>query len=84
MSLLKIGVVAALAYGLYRYVAARSGGETLSRAAFASGESTPGATDVRNAGPAAMADAQPKWDKVDEASDESYPASDSPASNRFT
>lgn len=83
MSLFKIGIFSAVAYGLYRYVAARSDGET-PRAAFASGESTPGATDVRNAGPAAMAGEQPKWDKVDQASDESYPASDPPASNRFT
>lgn len=34
---------------------------------------------VRNAGPDAMKDKPRKWDKVDEASDESFPASDSSA-----
>ncbi|WP_420382297.1 hypothetical protein [Novosphingobium sp.] len=83
MSLLKIGIVSSVAYGLYRYVTTRSDSE-MPRAAFASGESTPGTIEVRNAGPAAMAGEQPRWDKVDQASDESYPASDPPASNRFT
>jgi hypothetical protein len=34
---------------------------------------------VRNAGPEAMKDQPPDWDKTDEASDESFPASDSSA-----
>lgn len=34
---------------------------------------------VRNAGPEAMKDRPSEWDKVDEASDESFPASDSSA-----
>jgi hypothetical protein len=29
-------------------------------------------------------DAPKQWDKIDQASDESYPASDAPSSNRFT
>ena len=86
MSLLKITFASAIAYGLYRYVtSARTDAVSPRRAAFAHGESTPGAVDVRNAGPEAMASEPPKkWDKVDQASDESYPASDAPSSNRFT
>ena len=34
---------------------------------------------VRQAGPSAMRDPPKKWDKVDEAADESFPASDPPA-----
>ncbi len=37
----------------------------------------PGARE-RPAGPEAMRDPPPHWDKVDEASDESFPASDPP------
>lgn len=34
---------------------------------------------VRPAGPAAMRDPPPRWDEIDEASDQSFPASDAPA-----
>jgi len=84
MSLLKIGIASGLAYGLYRYLTAPSASGNSSRVAFARSESAPGNSNVRNAGPAAMAAAPQTWDKVDQASDESYPASDAPSSNRFT
>jgi hypothetical protein len=40
---------------------------------------TPPLPDVRDAGPDAMPDPPKEWDEVDEASDESFPASDPPA-----
>ena len=38
---------------------------------------------VRPAGPSAQRKKPKHWDKVDEAADESFPASDPPAANRF-
>lgn len=81
MGIFRLAAASAIAYGLYRYVTGQ--GKT-TRAAFAAGESTPGPVDVRNAGPDAMASDMPQWDATDEASDESYPASDPPATNKFT
>lgn len=80
MSFLKIVAAGAASYFLYRYVKGQNGSEP---AAFAPGEAT-GGHEVRNAGPQAMRSDPPEWDKIDEASDESYPASDPPAANRFT
>jgi hypothetical protein len=37
--------------------------------------------EVRDAGPEAMENPPLSWDEVDEASDESFPASDPPAHN---
>ncbi len=41
------------------------------------------AVQVRAAGPAAMRDKPGSWEPEDPASDESFPASDPPTSNRF-
>jgi hypothetical protein len=38
-----------------------------------------GPAGVRDAGPAAMRGNDPEWDKVDQAGDESFPASDPPS-----
>lgn len=79
MGLLQIGALGAAGYLAYRYIT-RERAEHEGRVAFASGE-TDGANfaKVRNAGPQAMRSDPPKWDKTDEASDESFPASDPPA-----
>lgn len=78
MSLLKLVAAGAASYGIYRYVKNRQ--EPSEHVAFAHGETdTPQHTDVRNAGPEAMRTQPAQWDRVDEASDESFPASDPPS-----
>jgi hypothetical protein len=82
------GVGAALAAGL-GYVATalwrrRSGGSEAGRGGAAiAGTGGHGAVGhsgaARSAGPEAMRDPPKEWSKVDEASDESFPASDPPA-----
>lgn len=74
-------ILGLLALGAGAYVfARRSAGSGTSRAAFAEGQAAGGANPVRDAGPEAMRDppVQP-WTEVDEASDQSFPASDPPA-----
>lgn len=77
MALFKLAFATAAAYGLYHYVTRDQ--KVRQRAAFADGEASGGSVEVRNAGPEAMRSDPPQWDKVDEASDESFPASDPPA-----
>jgi len=78
MALLKLAFAGAAAYGLYRYATRQHQHE--GHVAFASGE-TDGENfvKVRHAGPEGMRSNPPEWDKTDEASDESFPASDPPA-----
>ena len=79
MGLLQLAFAGAVGYGLYRYAKRGKGADD--RVAFASGEAAPGNfSQVRNAGPQGMRSDPPRWDKVDEASDESFPASDPPGS----
>jgi hypothetical protein len=80
MALLKLAVASVVAYGLYRYI---NRDRELHRAAFAAGKSMPDTAEVRNAGPESMRIDPPEWDRVDEASNESYPASDPPAASPF-
>lgn len=64
-------------YGLYRVFRPSEPVVATSPAAFADMEAVPeNMTLVRNAGPEATATPQAEWDEVDEASDESFPASD--------
>ena len=82
MGVAKLAAVGLLGYGAYRLMTRTS---APTRVAFAAGEANAtGFQQVRNAGPDAMAStlgasAFPQWDRVDEASDESFPASDPPA-----
>lgn len=62
---------------------ARAGEETAS--ALSGGKAAPGPVGhsgaARSAGPEAMRDPPKQWDRADQASDESFPASDPPAIN---
>ena len=75
--LLKLAAAGAAGYALYRYANRET--ERREPVAFATGE-TGGANfaKVRNAGPEAMRSDPPRWDNVDQQSDESFPASDPP------
>jgi uncharacterized membrane protein YebE (DUF533 family) len=70
-----LGAVGYVAYKMINKERAHGG-----RVAFANGESN-GANfaKVRSAGPEGMRSDPPTWDKTDQASDESFPASDPPA-----
>lgn len=77
--ILTLFAVGAAAYVLSRKKAADNKG-TGTRAAFAEGQPYAGTNPVRDAGPEAMRDGQARtWSSVDEASDQSFPASDPPA-----
>ena len=78
MGLLKMAALGALGYVGYKYY---EKSKSEGAAAFATGQD-PGENfaKVREAGPHAMADKpQREWSKADQASDESFPASDPPA-----
>lgn len=79
MALLKLAAIGALAYLGYKYYEKSKDG---SPAAFAGNQPGNGNfSKVRDAGPDAMADRPRRdWTAADEASDESFPASDPPAS----
>lgn len=78
MALLKLALAGATGYALYRMM--NTGRPHEGYAAFAPGEAHgDNFAKVRNAGPEGMRGAPPEWDKVDQAGDESFPASDPPA-----
>lgn len=77
MGLLRMAAIGAAGYGIYKYFQRE---QDEAHVAFAEGETAYGGapTQVRNAGPDAMRSDPPAWDRTDEASDESFPASDPP------
>ena len=77
MKFLRLAAFGGLAYGAWRLL---QGAGRKSNAAFAEGHGAQGnATQVRDAGPAAMRDAPDgEWSLIDEEGDESFPASDPP------
>lgn len=69
-----------LGAGAYVLMRRKGIGDPSRRAAFADGQPAHGARPVRDAGPEAMRDPpREEWNRVDEASDQSFPASDPPA-----
>lgn len=79
MGLLQWAAVGIAGYAIYK-AANKNPSMTTAPAAFA-GKETPSGNfaQVRSAGPDAMRSDVKSWDKVDHASDESFPASDPPA-----
>jgi hypothetical protein len=57
----------------------RGGSQEPDAAAHSSGKTAPGPGATRSAGPEAMRDPPEEWDPIDQAVDESFPASDPPA-----
>jgi len=78
MGLLKLAALGALGYVGYKLFEKQ---KHEGHAAFASGQpADENFAQVRDAGPSAMADRPRRsWSKADEASDESFPASDPPS-----
>lgn len=78
MGLLQWAVAGAAGYGLWRVMQKQTGEH--SPAAFAEGENAKGNfSQVRSAGVEGMRSDPKRWDTVDQASDESFPASDPPS-----
>ncbi len=75
MGLIRLAVAGAAGYALYKYATRGEGQATL--AGSTSGNRS--FQRVRDAGTAEMSNAPRTWNRVDEASDESFPASDPPS-----
>ncbi len=70
----------AIGAGAYAFSRRKTNAGHTGRAAFAEGQPDQGRSPVRDAGPEAMRDPpRSSWTAVDEASDQSFPASDPPA-----
>jgi len=70
----------AIGAAAYAFSRRSRGGSAETPAAFAEGQTQNGDNPVRDAGPDAMRDPpRADWEPVDQSSDESFPASDPPA-----
>ena len=79
MALLKLAALGTLGYVGYQNYQ-KNFADRHAAPAFAGGQPSSRHTNVRDAGPDAMRDDTARdWDKADQASDESFPASDPPA-----
>lgn len=81
MTLLKTAMIGVLGYTGYKlYKARKDTQDDIQNEAFAKGQAGgENFAQIRDAGPEAMADpSKREWTKVDEAIDESFPASDPP------
>jgi len=74
MGLIRLALAGAAGYGLYKYAT-----RTAAEPALAGGDNNGNFSKVRDAGTHEMSNAPKTWNKVDEASDESFPASDPPS-----
>ena len=78
MGFFQVAAASVAGFALYKF--AKRQGQHGGRVAFASGETDgPNFAKVRNAGPEGMRSDPPEWDAADQASDESFPASDPPS-----
>lgn len=78
MGLLQMAALGAVGYVVYRTLKHQQSSQT--PAAFAPGEAAgSNFAQVRSAGVEGMRSDPKGWDKIDEAADESFPASDPPA-----
>lgn len=78
MGMLRYAAAGVAGFAFYRWAMREKPPQSC--AAFASDEADDvNFSQVRNAGPDAMRDKPQHWSKVDQASDESFPASDPPA-----
>ena len=77
MKVLRLAALGGLAYGAWHFL---RGSDRRAHPAFAHGQAAKGnVAKVRDAGPSAMRDTPGGWSKVDQQIDESFPASDPPA-----
>jgi hypothetical protein len=79
MGLIRLALAGAAGYAFYKYATRDEQAQPSLAGGLAAEDATGNFSKVRDAGPHDMANAPKTWNKVDEASDESFPASDPPS-----